>query len=222
VSPTGPDAIAGGGWQRISIPFTAFSDDNSTLPGGNGVFDPVPVASGGNGQLTDVIAVVISSSGADVDFNTDDWRFSQEVTTLGGRLFDDTNQDGSPAAGELGLPGVSVELHDSGGVLLATTTTDAAGDYSFTGVAWGELRIGVVAATLPPTVAPATDADGVATPNEATLLPGCSEENDALHFAYEGAGVPMLAPTMAALLGLALILAGALRITLARRARAAR
>jgi hypothetical protein len=96
--------------------------------------------------------------------------------------------------------------------------TNNAGDYSFTGVAWGEHSIEVVAATLPAGVAPATDADGVATPNVATLLPGCSEENDALHFGYGTAGVPMLAPAGAALLGLALVLAGAVWITLGRRA----
>ena len=52
VSPTGPGAIAGGGWQLISIPLTSFFDDNSFLTGGNGVLDPF---TSGNGPLINVV-----------------------------------------------------------------------------------------------------------------------------------------------------------------------
>jgi beta-glucanase (GH16 family) len=76
VSATGPCAIAGGGWQRVSIPFASFFDDNSFLTGGNGVLDPVAVSSGGNGQLINIVFVVISNSGADATFRTDYWTFS--------------------------------------------------------------------------------------------------------------------------------------------------
>ncbi len=71
----GTDVVSGGGWQLVSIPLTDFFDDNS-IHGGNGVFDPVPVGSGGNGQLTGVIIAVTSNSGADVTFRTDFWCFS--------------------------------------------------------------------------------------------------------------------------------------------------
>ena len=50
VGPSGPCAIAGGGWQRVSIPLADFYDDNSYHYGGNGVLDPVPTSRGGNGQ----------------------------------------------------------------------------------------------------------------------------------------------------------------------------
>ena len=43
VSPTGPCAISGGGWQRISIPLADFFDDNSFFTDGNGVLDAVAV-----------------------------------------------------------------------------------------------------------------------------------------------------------------------------------
>ena len=75
VSPTGPCAVAGGGWQLVSIPLADFFDDNSFLFGGNGVLDPVPTSAGGNGQLINVVFAVISNSGADATFRTDYWTF---------------------------------------------------------------------------------------------------------------------------------------------------
>jgi hypothetical protein len=75
ISPTGTEVVSGGGWQLVSIPFDAFFDDNS-IHGGNGIFDPVPVGSGGNGQLISIVIAVISNSGADVTFRTDFWCFS--------------------------------------------------------------------------------------------------------------------------------------------------
>ena len=75
VSPTGPCAIAGGGWQLVSIPLADFFDDGSFLFGGNGVLDPVPDSEGGNGQLINVVIAVIGNSGSDVNFRTDYWNF---------------------------------------------------------------------------------------------------------------------------------------------------
>ena len=78
VSPTGPCAVSGGGWQMVSVPLADFFKDTSFLFGGNGVFDPVPVARGGNGQLINVVVAVISNSGADATFRTDYWAFTEE------------------------------------------------------------------------------------------------------------------------------------------------
>ncbi|MGI9547261.1 MAG: choice-of-anchor D domain-containing protein [Flavobacteriaceae bacterium] len=75
ISPAGTEVISGGGWQLVSIPLANFFDDNS-IHGGNGIFDPVPVGSGGNGQLISIVIAVISNSGADVTFRTDFWCFS--------------------------------------------------------------------------------------------------------------------------------------------------
>ncbi len=76
ISPVGPCAVTGGGWQLVSIPLTDFFDDNSFIFGGNGVFDPVSTTRGGNGELINVVLSVISNSGADVTFRTDYWAFS--------------------------------------------------------------------------------------------------------------------------------------------------
>ena len=70
VSPAGPCAVSGGGWQLVSIPLADFFDDNSFLTGGNGVLDPVSVGNGGNGELINIVWAVIGS-GSDVNFRTD-------------------------------------------------------------------------------------------------------------------------------------------------------
>jgi hypothetical protein len=75
VSPTGPGAIAGGGWQKISIPLSSFFDDNSFYPGGNGILDPIPTSNGGNGQLTNVVIAILSPAGGSQTFRTDFWNF---------------------------------------------------------------------------------------------------------------------------------------------------
>ncbi len=76
VSPTGPCAVSGGGWQLVSIPLSSFFKDSSFLFGGNGVLDAAPVSRGGNGQLINVVFAVISNSGADANFRTDYWSFT--------------------------------------------------------------------------------------------------------------------------------------------------
>lgn len=77
---SGAEVVSGGGWQLVSIPFSAFFDDNSFLFGGNGVLDPVSTENGGNGQLINVVVAVISNSGADVNFRTDFWTFTTSAT----------------------------------------------------------------------------------------------------------------------------------------------
>ncbi len=93
VSPVGPCAISGGGWQRVSIPLDDFFKDTSFLFGGNGVLDATPTTSGGNGQLINVVFVIISNTGADATFRTDYWNFTPPPPTE--VIFDDM-EHGSP------------------------------------------------------------------------------------------------------------------------------
>lgn len=65
---------------------------------------------------------------------------------LGGGINGNGNQEGA----EVGIPGVTVELR-VGGVLVATTTTDAAGNYSFSGLADNTYTVIVLPASLPGT-----------------------------------------------------------------------
>ena len=90
---SGAEVIAGGGWQLVSIPFDAFFDDNS-IHGGNGVFDPTPVAAGGNGQLIGVVIAVIGGTTEPVEFRTDFWCFSEGPLT--NKLVFDDFEHGNP------------------------------------------------------------------------------------------------------------------------------
>jgi hypothetical protein len=66
--------------------------------------------------------------------------------TLNGTIFNDLNGDGSFEGGEPGLSGWTVNLIDASSTTVATTTTDASGNYSFTSVLRGTYTI----AAIPP------------------------------------------------------------------------
>jgi beta-glucanase (GH16 family) len=190
VSPEGPCAIAGGGWQHVSIPISSFFDDNSYHFGGNGIFDPFPVDSGGNGRLVSVVLALVSNSGADINFRTDRWMFSNESSSISGRVWEDINGNGFPDGGEPGWNGVGVDLLDSAGATLRTTATTGDGDYQFSGLPWGEYSVSVQSASLPAGAFPISDPDGVGTPHVASALLGCSDTSYAQDFGYGGAPNP--------------------------------
>ncbi|NNE29305.1 MAG: hypothetical protein HKN16_06695 [Saprospiraceae bacterium] len=50
---------------------------------------------------------------------------------LGNRIWEDSNENGVQDAGEAGLQGLEINLYNNGGTLLATTTSDANGNYFF-------------------------------------------------------------------------------------------
>ncbi len=67
----------------------------------------------------------------------------QQGATLGDFIWGDLDADGIQDVGEVGIAGVSVELLDGLGNVLATTTTDANGLYAFTYVTPGSYAIRV-------------------------------------------------------------------------------
>ncbi len=64
--------------------------------------------------------------------------------TISGTVFTDANADGVKQTGDAGLSGRTVNLA-TGGVITATTVTDASGNYSFTNQAAGTYTVTVVA-----------------------------------------------------------------------------
>ena len=66
-------------------------------------------------------------------------------TSIGDYVWIDTDADGIQDGGETGLAGVTVNLLDSGGTTIATTTTAGDGSYSFTGLTPGDYRVEFVA-----------------------------------------------------------------------------
>ncbi len=65
------------------------------------------------------------------------------TNSISDRVWIDTDADGIQDAGETGgLPGVTVTLYNSAGAVVATTTTDANGNYLFAGLADGTYTVG--------------------------------------------------------------------------------
>ena len=185
VAPSGPGAIAGGGWQKISIPISAFTDDNSFHYGGNGVFDPKPTSAGGNGQLVNVVVAVVSTSGSDATFRTDRWAFTRQVSSFAGKIYADTDLDGVRDPGEAGIEGVTVQLWDAAlATMLASLVTPASGDYTFANLPAGPFEVRVLAATLPPGALTTNDPDGAATANKFAEELACDQVATARDFGF--------------------------------------
>ncbi|NNE43530.1 MAG: family 16 glycosylhydrolase [Gemmatimonadetes bacterium] len=183
VSPSGGDVVAGGGWQKVTIPFTDFVDDNSFWNGGNGVFDPTPASGGGNGELIHIVMVMVGNDGTDADFDTDHWVFSRHASSISGRVWDDVNADGLEA-GESGLNGVTVELYDpAAGLVVDTDVTSGDGQYTFL-ERGGTFDVRIVPATLPLNVTPTFDPDGTGTPNEFAIGLECDTAEVDQSFGY--------------------------------------
>jgi hypothetical protein len=58
-------------------------------------------------------------------------RWLPSASTIAGFVYADANTNGIMDTGEKGIPGGTIELHRADGSLVATTTTDANGHYSF-------------------------------------------------------------------------------------------
>ena len=89
-----------------------------------------------------------------------------QLSSIGDQVWDDSNGNGQQDAGEPGIPGVTVSLIGSGGSVLVTTTTDAAGRYQFRDILLGTytIRFASPAGYLPTVAnsgADATDSDAV-------------------------------------------------------------
>ncbi len=127
ISPTGPCAESGGGWQLISIPLADFFDDNSFLTGGNGVLDAVPASGGGNGQLVNVVIAVIGNSGSDATFRTDYWAFSEGALAIPILIIDDFEDGVEPGTPCVGIPlGFCTFQDASSAVAIQSETTPPA------------------------------------------------------------------------------------------------
>jgi protocatechuate 3,4-dioxygenase beta subunit len=119
----------------------------------------------------------------DVDFG-----YKKCSGSIGDKIWDDKNGNGAQNSGEPGLAGVTVELLNSGGTVVATTTTNSSGVYTFSGVDSGTWSVRVVASTLPAGYTQTYDKDGVATPHIATFTLSCNQVKTDIDFGYKGCG----------------------------------
>ena len=183
---SGAEVIAGGGWQRVSIPLSSFVDDGSFHFGGNGVLDAAPTSAGGNGQLVNVVFAMISISGADTTFRTDRWEFTRHASAVSGRVWEDSDGNGSALGGEPGLPGVTVELVESVfGQVVATEVTDASGNYAFQNQSAGSYLVRVDSSSLPSGSAASFDPDGTTSPHQFAIELDCDESVSGQNFGYK-------------------------------------
>jgi len=78
------------------------------------------------------------------------------VSSISGTVFLDQNNNGVQNGADTGISGVTVELLNNANTLVATTTTDGSGNYSFTGLAPGNYAV------LEP-IQPANTSNGITT-----------------------------------------------------------
>ena len=63
------------------------------------------------------------------------------ISSIGDRVWKDTDADGIQDAGEVGVAGITLVLLNSAGQPIATTTTDAFGNYKFSGLPAGDYSV---------------------------------------------------------------------------------
>ncbi len=81
------------------------------------------------------VTLTSGQSRLDIDFGL------YTPAVIGDRVWDDLDGDGLQDPGEPGIAGASVTLLDSGGAVVATTSTGAAGDYRFDGLDPGDYSV---------------------------------------------------------------------------------
>ena len=116
------------------------------------------------------------------------------AASLGDRLWLDENGNGVQDTGEVGLNGVTVDLLDAAGNVIATTTTAGNGLYGFDSLAPGSYTVRIDLSTLPPSYAPTFEADAALDGSVAVTLAE-NERRDDIDFGFlpaPGAGLATL------------------------------
>jgi uncharacterized protein (DUF2141 family) len=101
--------------------------------------DPSGYVSTGDTQAPNdnmIGSITVTAGGTSAGNNFLDWK----PATITGTVYNDQNGSGSFDTGEPGLSGVTVTLRN-GAVIVATTTTDSGGNYSFTNLVAGTYSV---------------------------------------------------------------------------------
>jgi protocatechuate 3,4-dioxygenase beta subunit len=142
VTSTGTNGSATGPYEGAPDPDNDINnDDNGTL-NGSVIRSAVVTLSPNSEPIND--GDTNANSNLTVDFGL------YQPASLGDRVWHDQNENGIQDAGEPGVPNVTVTLYDGAGTVVATTTTDSTGSYSFDNLAPGTYSVGF--SNLPPTL----------------------------------------------------------------------
>lgn len=110
-----------------------------------------PLATGSDANATTGRTYTIALAGGENEMNIDAgiiFNTPAATASVGDRVWLDNNSDGTQSSGEAGVSGIVVSLYDGSGNVVATTMTDASGEYLFTDVTPGSnYRVGF---SLPP------------------------------------------------------------------------
>ncbi|MEN9892749.1 MAG: hypothetical protein RLY78_3044, partial [Pseudomonadota bacterium] len=104
-----------------------------------GVLD---VADKDGGDLNNIAVTVVAGQASTGNVFVD-----EKAAKLGDKVWLDADADGQQDAGEAGVANVTVQLLNAAGTVLATTTTDAAGNYLFDNLAPGAYTVKFVTPT---------------------------------------------------------------------------
>ena len=154
--------------------------DPSSLPAGVSIptYDLDGTATPNEASVT----VAVGDERLDVDFGY------QATASIGDRVWNDTNGDGVQDGDENGIAGVTVELRDDQGTVIATATTGSDGEYLFDNLVPGTYTVTVDDSTLPADANdPTFDFDGTATPHTASVTVASGESQLDVDFGYDSA-----------------------------------
>jgi SdrD B-like domain len=146
---------------RITPPanYTLSAKDQGGNDNTDSDFDPIT-------STTGTVTLTAGQNRTDVDAGL---KFSQPTgTTVGDRVWLDSNGDGVQGAGEQGVSNVLVTLYNSAGIAVASTYTDVNGNYLFTNVAPGAYTVGV---SLPPAFVFTANNGGVSDAGNSDIIP---------------------------------------------------
>ena len=149
--------------------------DTSTLPAGvTETYD----LDGGNDSLANV-PLAAGQNRTDVDFGY------RGTASIGDRLWYDTDGDGTQDIGETGISGVTVQLRDSGGTIIAIDLTDGGGIYGFGNLDAGTYNVTVDTSTLPAGYGATYDLDG-GNDSAASVTLTAGQNRTDVDFGYRG------------------------------------
>ncbi|HMK59717.1 MAG TPA: SdrD B-like domain-containing protein [Dissulfurispiraceae bacterium] len=113
-----------------------------TITSVNGSTGTPGAASNPTASTSQTVGIVLNAAGGGEISGSQNNNFAEVVlSSISGTVFLDENNNGVQNGADAGIAGVTIELLNSGGTVIATTTTDANGSYSFTNLQPGTYSI---------------------------------------------------------------------------------